>query len=228
MYANLIPPPKSTLFFTFDNIQTLLKSHRIGGEHQKKILAIVVCSILCTTWEKESNVQFAKENTPANWYTSYKYELKKDVYVAKLSSTALKECLTVSDEDEKLFNSIFETDIKEALDFVGKDMNENNEDTIDAKTKESVAKRRKLCENNHINDNVRSNRKGGQMKIYLNKAEFSMYFGEIANFLKILDTFKTYLNLSEFFFINISLIVRFSVKFCIQLDLIQSNLQLNS
>ena len=38
-------------------------------------------------------------------------------------------------------------------------MNDSNEDTIDAKTKKSIAKKRKLCENNHINDNVRSNRK---------------------------------------------------------------------
>ena len=29
-------PEKSSLFFSFDNIQTLFKSHRIGGEEQKK------------------------------------------------------------------------------------------------------------------------------------------------------------------------------------------------
>jgi hypothetical protein len=39
------PHTKST-FFSFDNIQTLLKSHRIGGD-QRHTLAIVVCSILC-------------------------------------------------------------------------------------------------------------------------------------------------------------------------------------
>ena len=30
------PPEKLTLFFTFDNIQKLLKSHRIGGQNQKR------------------------------------------------------------------------------------------------------------------------------------------------------------------------------------------------
>ena len=40
-------PENITLFFSFDNIQTLLKSHRIGGPNQKEILVIVVCSILC-------------------------------------------------------------------------------------------------------------------------------------------------------------------------------------
>ena len=33
-------PEKSSLFFSFDNIQTLFKSHMIGGEEQKKVLAI--------------------------------------------------------------------------------------------------------------------------------------------------------------------------------------------
>ena len=40
-------PENVTLFFSYDNIQTLLKSHRVGGSHQSKVLAIVVCSILC-------------------------------------------------------------------------------------------------------------------------------------------------------------------------------------
>ena len=74
-------PKKSTLFFTFDNIQTLLKSHRIGGEHQRKILAIVVCSILCTSWEKDLNIQFLHVNSPASWDTTYKYEPKNDILI---------------------------------------------------------------------------------------------------------------------------------------------------
>ena len=39
------------------------------------------------------------------------------------------------------------------------DIQENNEDSIDIQTRMSISKRRKLCENNHINDNVKSNRK---------------------------------------------------------------------
>ena len=104
-----------TLFFTFNNIQTLLKSHRIGGEHQRKILAIVVCSILCTSWEKDLNIQFLHVNSPASWDTTYKYEPKNHIFI----------------------------DIKEALDFVTKDMNESNDDTIDIKTKKSIAKKYK-------------------------------------------------------------------------------------
>ena len=32
-------PEKAFLFYSYDNIQTLLKSYRIGGNHQKKVLA---------------------------------------------------------------------------------------------------------------------------------------------------------------------------------------------
>ena len=38
-------------------------------------------------------------------------------------------------------------------------MDENQEGSIDVKARESIAKKRKLCENNHINDNVRTNSK---------------------------------------------------------------------
>lgn len=44
-------PEKAFLYYSFDNIQKLLKSYRIGGNHQKKVLAIVVCSILCMLFD---------------------------------------------------------------------------------------------------------------------------------------------------------------------------------
>ena len=152
------PPTKSTLFYSFDNIQTLLKSHRIGGD-QRHILAIVVCSILCLQWENESNIQFEQVNSPTNWNTNYKHEPKKDMFIEKLSSETLKTCLKIEKEEEELFDALFDSELKNAMDFVSDDMNESNEDSIDAKSRELHAKRRKLCEKNHINDNVRSNRK---------------------------------------------------------------------
>ena len=97
-------PEKATLFFSFENIKTLLKSHRIGGEHQKKILAVVVCSILCLTWETESDIQFANVNSPANWYSNYKFEPKNNVFIENLSATTLKKCLKLEEEEEKLLN----------------------------------------------------------------------------------------------------------------------------
>ena len=152
-------PEILTLFFSFDNIQTLLKSHRVGGEHQQKILAVVVCSILCLAWGEESYIQFATKNCPAYWYSNYKFEPKNNVFIESLSSSTLKKCLDITAEEAKIFNDFFENDIQDALDFVANDIQENNEDSIDIQTRMSISKRRKLCENNHINDNVKSNRK---------------------------------------------------------------------
>lgn len=61
-------PEMATLFFSFDNIQKLLKSHRIGGTHQKKVFAVIVCSILCLLPDgefKQSLMQYTLNNCTA-------------------------------------------------------------------------------------------------------------------------------------------------------------------
>ena len=152
-------PDHSTLFFSFDNIQTLLKSHRVGGDQQKKVLAVVVCSILCTSWGERSCIQYKTQHCPAFWYSSYKFEKRKSVLTELLNTTTLKKCLEVEKDEEKVFNDFFEMDLIDALDFVKNDIFENNEDSIDLESRKTIAKKRKLCEKNHINDNVTSNRK---------------------------------------------------------------------
>ena len=153
-------PEMKTLFFSFDNIQTLLKSHRIGGFHQKKILAVVVCSIMCLLPDGEEicKLQYSHENTPANWYSRYKFEPEKKIFTDNLSLSALKKCIKLDEEDVKIFNEIFESDLHTALMFVKNDLDENFQDSIDLKTKIAVAKKKKLCSSGHINENVRSNR----------------------------------------------------------------------
>ena len=156
------PPDKEFLFFSFDNIQTLLKSYRIGGNQQKKALAIVVCSILCLVFMGEndmsSELQFSHENTPANWYTQYKYETSKGVFVDQLSTNSLKECINLAVEEEKVVDDYFEHEINCALNAVDKDMDENLVDSVELRSKEEIRKKRKLCQSGHINDNVKTNR----------------------------------------------------------------------
>ena len=159
---NFLAPENCSLFFTFDNIQTLLNSHRIGGEHQKKILAIVVCSILCLLPDgegKKSEVQYTYENCPANWLFHYQYQPESKVFNKNINATIMKECLTIDTEESNIFEQIFENDLEKAINFVQNDMNENLQDSVDIKTKAVIAKKRKLCSNGHINDNVRTNRK---------------------------------------------------------------------
>ena len=131
-----------TLLFSYDNIQTLLKSHRIGGAQQKKILTIVVCSILCLMPDGEqlSNIQYSHENTPANWYSEYIFEPEKNMFIEDLNSTTLKECLNLEKEEIDIFNEIFEKDLEHALEFVKNDIDENQQDSIDHLSKSTIAK----------------------------------------------------------------------------------------
>ena len=152
-------PQKSFLYFSFDNIQKLLKSYRIGGSH--KVLAIVVCSILCLLFEnggQNYELQYKSENTPASWYSEYNYVKETDIFVETLSSDILRKCAKVEEEELKVIDKYFEVELKDALDFVANDLDENLKDSVDIKAKAEVAKKRKLCESGHINDNVKSNR----------------------------------------------------------------------
>ena len=86
-------PVGSCIFFTFDNIQTLLKSHRICGENQKKALAIVVTSILCLKPdgdEKKSSIQYKTENCPAAWFYQYKFNPENDCLIQRIDTAILK------------------------------------------------------------------------------------------------------------------------------------------
>ena len=90
----------------------------------------------------------------ANWLSQYKYEPENKVFIESIGAAALKNCLAVETEDLNIFEEIFENDLEKALNFVKNDM-----DSIDIKTKSAIAKKRKLCSNGHINDNVKTNRK---------------------------------------------------------------------
>ena len=115
---------------------------------------------MCVAWAELTEIQFLSENSPASWYSEYKYDSKKHIYIDKLDSKILKTCAKVENEEEEdIISEYFEKDLETAIAFVNEDTNENNVDGIDILAKQSIAKRRKLCENNHINDDVKSNRK---------------------------------------------------------------------
>ena len=75
-----------------------------------------------------------------------------------IDTNVLKPCLTFNEEDHKLFEEYFEKELEDAIEFVKNDMEDNLQDSVDRKTKAIIAKRRKLCQNGHINTNVRANR----------------------------------------------------------------------
>ena len=131
-------PVGSTLFFSFDNIQTLLKSHRIGGEHQKKALAIVVTSILSQMPDgdlKKSKIQYKTENCPGNWLYQYQYNAENKCLSQKIDTSVLKSCLAFNEEDHKLFEEYFEKELEDAIEFVKNDMEDDLQDSVDRKAK---------------------------------------------------------------------------------------------
>ena len=87
----------------------------------------------------KSQIQYACENTPANWYSKYKYDSNKSMFVEELDTSSLKNCLNMKEEELDIFNEVFEKDLKDALDFVEKDMGVDQQDTIDLISKARTA-----------------------------------------------------------------------------------------
>ena len=77
------PPRNVTCFYSYDNIQTLFKNHRLDGKNADKVLAIVVTLVLATLPDgaSESSIQFNSEHSPANWYPSLVKHPTKDIFI---------------------------------------------------------------------------------------------------------------------------------------------------
>ena len=73
--CKFVLPKDCTIAFTFDNIQQLYRSHRIAFQDQGKILAIIVCSMLCHLVDgfEKSKIQYEPELAPSTWFYNYKY-----------------------------------------------------------------------------------------------------------------------------------------------------------
>ena len=73
-------PKKVTVFLSFDNIQKMLMTHRLGAVSESKPLVVVVTSALATLPEGEntkSEIQYESNNSPANWLHKYSYNSEK-------------------------------------------------------------------------------------------------------------------------------------------------------
>ena len=145
-------PPKNILcFYSFDNIQTLFKCHRLEGENADHILAIVVTSVLATLPDgdsEESTIQYLSEHSPASWYMNFQKHPSKDIFIEKLDEKVFMEIMNVSTEDEDLINDYFKKEVEREISIVMKDIDmETGNDSVDLKVKEEYKKRIRLCEN---------------------------------------------------------------------------------
>ena len=148
------PPRNVSCFYSFDNIQTLFRSHRLEGKNADKVLAIVVTSVLATLPDgvSESNIQYLSEHSPASWYTSLQKHPTKEIFVEKLDEKILMEIMNISEEDETLIDEYFKKAVENELDIVMKEIDmDTGKDLVDLKVTEKYRKKIRLCTDNHIN-----------------------------------------------------------------------------
>ena len=124
----------------------MLKSYRIGGQHQKKVLAIVVCSILALFFDSEikCELQYESKMTLSNWFTVYKFEEENNIYVDELSTDILRKCAQIEKSELKVVEKYFEKDLSATLTYVSNDMDDRFKDTVDYKNKEINNKKRSM------------------------------------------------------------------------------------
>ena len=140
--CKFVEPKNKSLFFSFDNIQKLLKSYRIGGKNQEKALAVVVTSVLAILpdGKTESDIQYIAENSPEFWFHDIEIDKKNQVIFEKLNSTALKSTIKNVKEESSVLSDIFRDSLKEALKYVDNDMDSNSSDSITQEIRNNIQK----------------------------------------------------------------------------------------
>ena len=104
-------------------------------------------------------MQYVSEFCPANWYSEYQFEQKKQIFIEKLNTDTLKSIIGIKQEELDILEEVFEKQLQLAIDYVAKDVDNNLYDSVDVQTRETIRKKVKLCFSGHVNENVRSNRK---------------------------------------------------------------------
>ena len=154
-------PDLTTCNLSFDNIQCMLKSHRLGPLSNAKPIVVVTTSALATLPEGflQSDIQYQSKLSPSYWLYSFKYDQEKDLYINELDKSVLKEIASCDTEDHKIIKQIFDEELEKAFNYVYNDLDSNDCDSIDAATRAETKKKRRLCTNMHINEIKRSNQK---------------------------------------------------------------------
>ena len=153
-------PGRVSLFVSFDNIQKLMKGHRLSECEQEKVYGIIVTSILAVLPDglHSSDIQFKPKNNISSWFSELAFDERKRVYYNKIDSKILRSMIKVSKEDLEIVNRFWLDDLERQLAHVLSNTNENG-DVIDIRIKDQQNKRRKICEEGHVNENVHKNRK---------------------------------------------------------------------
>ena len=103
-------------------------------------------------------MQFDYRNTPTNWFTVSSYLSEKNVFVEQLNANTLKDCIVTKDDDFNAIDEFFERELKEAIDAVKKDLDNNLNDSVDNRVRIDNLQNKRVCDDGHINEKVKGNR----------------------------------------------------------------------
>ena len=157
-----------TLFISFDNIQSLAKSHRLTSTEREKVYGIIVCSILALLPDgyEVCEVQLQGCNNVAWWFSDFGWDEKSGNFYNKLNTDALKQMIRENNEVSPELLKYWEQDLEREMKHVKKDFDSNmsntsdiNLDSVDMLIKEKANKRVKICTNNHRNENCHPRQK---------------------------------------------------------------------
>ena len=153
-------PKKISVFVSFDNIQKLMKGHRLSEAEQQKVYGIIVTSILAVLPDgyQVDHIQYKAENNMTSWFSEFGYNKDEGIFHNQLDTELLKKMSKIDPEDMAIINKYWHQDLETELAFVLKDTS-NSSDSVDIKVRENQNKRIKLCTEGHVNRDVRSNRK---------------------------------------------------------------------
>ena len=83
-------------------------------------------------WAKILDIQSVAENSPASWYSDYRHN-------DNLNPTTFNNCMKIDADKVELFNIIFKDELKKPITIISDVMKENNKDSIDTMTQQSIA-----------------------------------------------------------------------------------------
>ena len=106
----------------------------------------------------KSRIQFDSKLSPENWLYSFSLNQKSKYAVPNIDNTVLKYILKEPNKYLKNIRYFFRKKLEMAIKKVEEELDEDSSDSIDHSIAQTEAKKRKVCVNGHMNENVRGNR----------------------------------------------------------------------
>ena len=156
-----IAPYGTSLYFTFDNVQHLIKHWRLFATSSQKGLAAIATSAVQTFPDglKQYKIQYIKEYSPLVWLHKFHISKNDKYLVNSYNSKSLHSMLGMPTTDLNIILRFFYEHVKKEINIVQKELENKENDFIDDILFDEEKKSNKVCLSGHININPRAQRK---------------------------------------------------------------------